>query len=154
MVNMGSVINQYQNRAEAVRHSFQQSRMAHWDAMARKMDRWTGWGEYYHHRLQEIYQFLIVPGQRVLEIGCGKGDLLAAVKPSIGVGVDFSGEMLTRARQRHPDLRFIHADAQDIHLEEEFEHRHSVRRGERSVGRAGDLRNDCHSVALFRSSNY
>jgi SAM-dependent methyltransferase len=115
------MINQYENQAETIRHSFQQRRIAHWDAMARKMDRWTGWGGYYHQRLQEIYQFLIVPGQRVLEIGCGKGDLLAAVKPSIGVGVDFSGEMLTRARQRHADLRFIQADAQDINLKEEFD---------------------------------
>jgi SAM-dependent methyltransferase len=121
MFNMRSMINQYENRGETIRHSFQQSRIAHWDAMARKMDRWTGWGGYYHQRLQEIYQFLIVPGQRVLEIGCGKGDLLAAVKPSIGVGVDFSGEMLTRARQRHPDLRFILADIQDFNLNEEFD---------------------------------
>jgi len=27
---------------------------------------------------------------KVLELGCGLGDLLAAVRPSRGVGVDFS----------------------------------------------------------------
>jgi SAM-dependent methyltransferase len=106
---------------EMSRRSFQQSRIARWDALARKMDRWSGWGGYYHQRLAEIYQFLIVPGQRVLEIGCGKGDLLAAVKPGNGVGIDFSGEMLSRARQRHPHLRFIQADAQDINLNERFD---------------------------------
>lgn len=110
-----------ENQDETIRQSFQQSRISRWDALARKMDRWNGWGGYYHQRLAEIYQFLIVPGQRVLEIGCGKGDLLAAVKPSIGVGVDFSGEMLSRARLRHPDLRFIQADAQDLNLNERFD---------------------------------
>jgi len=118
---MRSAINPKEPLAATSRQSFQQSRIAQWDALARKMDRWTGWGGYYHQRLTEIYRFLIVPGQRVLEIGCGKGDLLAAVKPSTGVGVDFSGEMLSRARQRHPDLRFMQADAQDFDLNEEFD---------------------------------
>lgn len=115
------MITPKENQDETIRQSFQQSRISQWDALARKMDHWSGWGGYYHQRLAEIYQFLIAPGQRVLEIGCGKGDLLAAVKPSIGVGVDFSGEMLSRARLRHPDLRFIQADAQDINLNERFD---------------------------------
>ena len=118
---MRSIIDQYGSRTETNRQSFQQRRIAHWEAVALKSDRWTGWGGYYHQRLEEIYQFLIVPGQRVLEMGCGKGDLLAAVNPSIGVGVDFSEEMLTRARQHHPDLRFIQADVQDLNLDEEFD---------------------------------
>ena len=49
---------------------------------------------YYHQRLTEIYRYLVAPGQRVLEIGCGTGDLLSALKPSVGVGVDFSEEMI------------------------------------------------------------
>ena len=32
-------------------------------------------------------QFLIPPGKRVLELGCGRGDLLASLRPSHGVGV-------------------------------------------------------------------
>ena len=118
---MRSIIASKINQDETNRQSFQQNRISHWDALARKMDQWNGLGGYYHKRLAEIYQFLIVPGQRVLEIGCGKGDLLAAVKPSIGIGVDFSGEMLDRARQRHPDLHFIQEDALDITLDEKFD---------------------------------
>lgn len=78
-------------------------------------------GGYYHHRLAEIYRFLVFPGQRVLEIGCGEGHLLAAVKPATGVGVDFSDEMLSRARNRYPDLHFIEADAHDQDLDEKFD---------------------------------
>jgi len=57
----------------------------------------------------------------VIEIGCGQGDLLAALKPAVGVGVDFSGEMIKRAVQRHPELRFVQADAHDLSLDETFD---------------------------------
>ncbi|MGD0914974.1 MAG: glycosyltransferase [Thermodesulfobacteriota bacterium] len=100
---------------------YRQERIAHWDNIARGLDRERSWGDYYHQRLIEIYQYLVAPGQRVLEIGCGTGDLLSALKPSVGVGVDFSEEMIRRARQKHPELRLIHADAHDLKLEEQFD---------------------------------
>src|SRR5436189_3519462 len=53
----------------------------------------------YHFFLKKYYQFLIPAGMRVLELGCGLGDLLAAVKPSAGVGVDFSPATITLARK-------------------------------------------------------
>jgi len=101
--------------------SYQQARIAHWDAVARQMDTWSGWGGHYHRRLEAVYRFLVTPGQRVLEVGCGQGDLLAALEPSLGVGVDFSLEMISRARQRHPQLRFVHGDAHVLTLDEEFD---------------------------------
>ena len=55
--------------------------------------------------LQTYYHFQVAPGQRVLELGCGPGDLLAAVQPTWGVGVDFSPAMIEQARQRHPESR-------------------------------------------------
>ncbi len=85
-------------------------------------DSWRGWGGSYHRRLAEVYRFLVSPGQRVLEIGCGLGDLLAAVAPTRGLGVDFSSEMVKRAITRHPTLEFIHADAHDLSfLKETFD---------------------------------
>ncbi len=93
---------------------YQQERIAHWDWVARLRDRWQGWGGAYHRRLRQVYRFLVSPGLRVLEIGCGMGDLLAAVQPACGVGVDFSPEMIRRARARHPDLEFLCADAHDL----------------------------------------
>ena len=65
---------------------------------------------------------MIPPGRRVLEIGCRLGDLLASLAPSEGVGVDFSAEMIGRARARHPELRFVECDASDVgRLGENFE---------------------------------
>ena len=50
---------------------------------------------------------------RVLEIGCGIGDTLAALQPSHGVGVDFSPAAIEVARKRHPNLRFQVGDVED-----------------------------------------
>lgn len=101
--------------------NYQQARMAYWDSLARRMDTRTSWGRYYRQRLMEIYQFLIAPGQRVIEIGCAQGDLLAAVRPSLGVGVDFSVEMIQRATQRHPRLHFVCADVYTLTLNQKFD---------------------------------
>ena len=100
---------------------YQNARRRHWDAVACKKDTWTSRGVYYHKRLRQIYQFLVTPGQRVLEIGCAAGDLLAALKPAFGVGLDFSGAMLKRAAERYPELNFIRCDAHSISLNQKFE---------------------------------
>ena len=71
--------------------------------------------------MYEIYQNLVPSGSRVLELGCGYGDSLAAVKPSHGVGVDFSPAMLEIARQRHPDITFVEADAHEFDSSETFD---------------------------------
>ncbi|HET9910253.1 MAG TPA: bifunctional class I SAM-dependent methyltransferase/glycosyltransferase family 2 protein, partial [Anaerolineales bacterium] len=73
-----------------------------------------GMGGWYHHRLQEIYRFHIGPNRKVLEIGCAEGNLLAALKPERGVGIDFSEEMICRAKEFHPELELFHADAHDL----------------------------------------
>jgi SAM-dependent methyltransferase len=93
---------------------YQQTRISHWDSIAKKRDIWRGMGRWYHRRLEEIYKFLISPNQRVLEVGCGTGNLIANLRPSHGVGVDFSSEMVTRAKQLHPEIEYHQLDAHNI----------------------------------------
>jgi ubiquinone/menaquinone biosynthesis C-methylase UbiE len=100
---------------------FKQARVSHWDRLALSPDKPKRWSRYYHRRLADIYKFIVKPGQRVLEIGCGSGDLLSALQPSVGVGVDFSGEMIQIARESHPELQFIQADAQDFSIDAQFD---------------------------------
>ena len=94
--------------------TYQQTRISHWDTIARKRDSWQGMGKWYHRRLAEIYRFYVAQDMRVLEIGCADGRLLAELKPAYGVGVDFSEEMISRAKEHHPELTFIHADTHDL----------------------------------------
>jgi len=93
---------------------YQQTRIAHWDAIARKRDTWQGVGKWYHQRLAEIFRFHVGSNRSVLELGCADGRLLAALQPTRGAGVDFSNEMICRARERYPNLEFICADVHDL----------------------------------------
>ncbi len=94
--------------------AYKQTRLAHWNAIAQKRDHWSGMGRWYHRRLGEIYRYLVNPNQRVLEIGCGLGNLLASLQPAHGVGVDFSPEMIARAKKTYPQLEFHQLDAHDL----------------------------------------
>ncbi len=102
---------------------YQSTRRAHWDAVE-KARRTAGTAlaqVLYHRRLIDVYQFLVTPGQSIIELGCGRGDLLAALKPSTGVGVDFSSEAIQRARTRHPSLEFIESDVHDVEVDRSFD---------------------------------
>ena len=92
------------------------------DGRAEKTSHWKGWGGYYRKRIEFIYRFLIPPGMRVLEVGCGRGDLLAAVKPAYGVGTDLSGRMVAIAKERHPYIHFMQADVHQLDLKETFDY--------------------------------
>jgi SAM-dependent methyltransferase len=107
--------------SDELRAAYSRRRAAHWDSIARRMDVWQGGGGHYHRRLAEIYRTLVEPGLRVLEIGCGRGDLLARLEPSYGVGVDFSSEMIRRAGARHPQLTFVQADAHALPFTQTFD---------------------------------
>jgi glycosyl transferase family 2/methyltransferase family protein len=58
----------------------------------------------------------------VLEIGSGSGDLLAALQPSRGLGVDVSAEMAKLARTRHPELEFVAGAGEHFVVDEQFDY--------------------------------
>ena len=97
-------------------------RRRYWDEFATAMERWQAARAAYQRRLTEVFKLLIPPGMRVLEVGCGQGDLLASLEPSHGVGVDLSPAMIDRARRRHPHLEFLAADAHDFDLGSKFDY--------------------------------
>jgi ubiquinone/menaquinone biosynthesis C-methylase UbiE len=84
------------------------------DRLAEERQGWIERNRYYYDDQLRYYRFLVPEGLTLLELGCGTGDLLHALRPRRGVGVDFSGEMVKRARERHPDLEFREADVESI----------------------------------------
>ena len=89
--------------------------------IAHRRAKWRERNGYYHAEIARLLRGRIEPGQRVLEVGCGLGDTLAAMEPSRGVGVDLSPEMTRRARERHEGLEFVTADAHQLDLGEQFD---------------------------------
>ncbi len=100
----------------------QEALHAYFDSLAPERDKWKRRNSFYHRILERHYRFVIPKGSRVLELGCGTGDLLYSVKPARGVGVDFSSGMLEIARRKYPRLEFIHADAISFRSGEVFDY--------------------------------
>jgi SAM-dependent methyltransferase len=54
----------------------------------------------FHQQLIEAHRRWIPEGSSVVEWGCGRGDILAALKPWRGLGIDLSPRMIARATER------------------------------------------------------
>lgn len=92
------------------------------DAQAPESDRWRRKNRYYYEEVERIVRFHVPQGASVLEIGCGTGNLLAALAPSTGVGIDISPKALELARSEHPGLTFLVGDAEDLPTSQTFDY--------------------------------
>ena len=81
----------------------------------------------YYSELEKTLRSIVLPGQKVLDLGCGNGDLLAALDVSEGVGIDLSEEMIKIAcrKHNHPGISFLVGDVEDgriySHLQRQFD---------------------------------
>jgi trans-aconitate methyltransferase len=81
----------------------------------------------YQQRHSYVYEYgqavldLLAPqaGERILDLGCGSGQLTAAIAATgaLVIGTDSSPEMLAEARAHFPQLDFRQADAADFSLD-------------------------------------
>jgi SAM-dependent methyltransferase len=74
-----------------------------------RQERWRRWPE-------ALAALPIKAGERVLDLGCGVGDVAARLS-QIGaevVGIDGNDELLAAARARHAQVRFERADLADV----------------------------------------
>jgi len=75
----------------------------------------------YRRMLAHYFNLLIPEGAKVLELGCGGGELLAQIKGASLTGVDFSPALLERAKARVPSARFILQAGEELSLGETFD---------------------------------
>ena len=83
------------------------------DRLATERNRWVARNAYYYEEDRRYMRFLVDEGLCVLELGCGTGQLLDALKPSRGVGIDISSGMIEIAQADYPDLEFHVGDVED-----------------------------------------
>ncbi len=91
------------------------------DRLAEKRDKYIRRNRYYYKDMIRFMQFNIPQGSRVLEIGCGTGYLLNALKPSRGVGIDISPKMIQTAQANYPHLEFLLMDAENLQFHQPFD---------------------------------
>lgn len=92
-------------RSDTIRNYF--------DGLASRRGDWISRNAYFYDEDARYLRFLIPEGASILEIGCGTGWLLSALKPSRAVGVDLSPAMIEQAKANHPDATFIVGDVMD-----------------------------------------
>ncbi len=100
---------------------YRNERIASWDKASQFKQSSKHLGFWYYKMLGRFYRFHTPADLNVLEIGCGHGDILAGVKPSFGVGIDFSQKMVNVAKQKYPKLHFVCADAHQLNLKKKFD---------------------------------
>jgi ubiquinone/menaquinone biosynthesis C-methylase UbiE len=86
------------------------------DDYAAQVDHWHQKNTSYHAAIASLASFYIPPGTRVLELGSGNGDLLAALNPTEGCGIDISSEMVCLASSKYPHLNFHQMAAENLNL--------------------------------------
>ena len=90
--------------------------LQYFDNLAKDRDNWIEKNRYFYRSDYSYTQFLVGEGKRVLELGCGTGQLLNALNPSHGVGVDLSANMVDIAQKNYPNLEFIQGDIENPEL--------------------------------------
>lgn len=95
---------------------------AWYDRFAEARPAWAKKARFYHRDLASLLRRIVPRRARVVEVGCGTGDLLAALEPAAGLGLDLSPKMIEVARGRHPGLRFAVDDLHRLGTEEKFDY--------------------------------
>ena len=83
------------------------------DKLAESRDQWIKKNSYFYNDDHSYMKFLVGENARVLELGCGTGQLLNFLNPSYGVGVDLSSNIISIAKKNYPNLEFVQGDLED-----------------------------------------
>ena len=79
-----------------------------------KQDKFLELNRAYYDDLRRIHQLLSPKEAKILQIGCGNGDLLASLAPGQGLGIDSNQDQISSARSRHQHIDFIHCDLNQL----------------------------------------
>ncbi len=91
-----------------------QRMLDYYEQNASSRDKWIHRNRFYHRELERHFAFMIPEGSDVLEVGCSTGDLLHAVRPRRGLGIDFAPSLIETARSKYPELEFQVADGEEF----------------------------------------
>jgi ubiquinone/menaquinone biosynthesis C-methylase UbiE len=94
----------------------------HFDALADSYDKIKKEkNRYYYQSLIRAVREVVPPGKKILDIGTGTGEILNALSPCQGSGVDLSPGMIEKAREKFPQLRFFSGSYETLALGNQFD---------------------------------
>lgn len=94
----------------------------HFDEIAQEYDYWKEKNAYYYTGLKQLFSSIVPPGAKVLEVGCGTGEILNAVHPAEGLGIDLSTQMVQIARAKFPNLSFEAGNVESFGFETTYDY--------------------------------
>ena len=94
----------------------------YFNKIASKRDYWRDKNIYYHNQIEHLCKFLIPQNKKVLDIGCGTGDLLASLQPQYGLGIDISESLIEIAKKKHKKIKFLVNDVQSLKINYIFDY--------------------------------
>lgn len=69
---------------------------------------------YFHRLVDRLVASQIVPGSRVIDVGCADGSTLRTARPQVGVGIDLDPEAIATARRSGGNLRYIESPVEEV----------------------------------------
>lgn len=94
----------------------------HFNSIADEYDHWKDKSSYYYDFLKKTFSIYVPQNKKVLDLGCGTGDILAHLNPRDGLGIDMSSEMVKKARKKYKNIKFLTQDAQNLRVKDKFDY--------------------------------
>ncbi len=85
------------------------------------LERWRHKNLAYYKDIEKTHQFFIPPHSEVLTVGTRTGDLLGALNPRLGVGIDINPEAIELAQQKLPNCSFQIGEPESFELDQTFD---------------------------------
>src|SRR3989304_8124443 len=105
-----------------IRGMKQEEVTGHFDKIAPQYDDYKRKNAFYYSSIKRALKKIIPEGKRILDFGCGTGEILASLKPSMGVGNDTSSKMIELARKKHAKNRFSRFTTSFNQISENFDY--------------------------------
>ncbi len=97
--------------------------LEHFDRIASERAAYVERNRYYYDDLTALMEHLVPPDAKVLELGCGIGNVIDALPNAKRTGIDYSEKMLAVARTRHGrGTRYIQDDIEALQHDETYDY--------------------------------
>jgi SAM-dependent methyltransferase len=92
----------------------------YFESIAPVWDYWHQKNSFYHRKMTDLIRGMVPPRAKILELGCGTGDLLALLDPAAAIGLNVAEALTALARRKHPELQFETVEVDQTKVAENF----------------------------------